>query len=99
MEIVGLSLPGDYYKDKKVLITGHTGFKGSWLCLWLNQLGANISGISLEEPVSNPNMFSSLQIKKSVDDHRIDITHPDACSEIIKRQNQKLFFTWQHNQL
>ena len=36
----------NFWKNKKVLITGHTGFKGSWLTLWLHQLGANILGIS-----------------------------------------------------
>ena len=37
----------DHYKDKKVLITGHTGFKGSWLTLWLHKLGAKIAGYSI----------------------------------------------------
>ena len=37
------------FKDKNVLITGHTGFKGSWLCLWLKSLGANVRGVSNEE--------------------------------------------------
>ena len=37
-----------FWKGKKVLITGHTGFKGSWLCMYLNYLGADISGYSLE---------------------------------------------------
>ena len=36
------------YKNKKVFITGHTGFKGSWLSLWLKKLGANVCGYSLE---------------------------------------------------
>jgi len=90
MESLGINI--NFWKGKRVLVTGHAGFKGSWLCLWLNQLGANISGISLEEPVSNPNMFSSLQIKKSLDDHRIDITHPDACFKIIKATKPEIIF-------
>ena len=40
------------YKDKKVLVTGHTGFKGSWLCFWLHNLGAKVIGVSLD-PLSN----------------------------------------------
>ena len=40
----------DSFRGKKVLITGHTGFKGSWLTAWLNQLGANVVGVSLDIP-------------------------------------------------
>src|SRR5208283_3356263 len=50
---------GDVYTGKKVLITGHTGFKGSWLAMWLQELGANIVGYSLNPP-SNPNHFDLL---------------------------------------
>ncbi|MCP4133190.1 MAG: CDP-glucose 4,6-dehydratase [bacterium] len=45
------------YKNRKVLVTGHTGFKGSWLALWLKQVGADVLGYSLE-PNTNPNHFS-----------------------------------------
>ena len=44
------------YKEKTVLITGHTGFKGGWLSLWLNALGANVLGISLD-PYSENSFF------------------------------------------
>jgi CDP-glucose 4,6-dehydratase len=37
----------NFYKDKKVLVTGHTGFKGSWLSIWLNMLGAKVTGFCL----------------------------------------------------
>lgn len=49
------------YKDKTVLVTGHTGFKGSWLCLWLKSMGANVIGYSLEAPTT-PNHISLLNI-------------------------------------
>ena len=49
------------YKGKKVLITGHTGFKGSWLALWLKQLGAEVLGYSLKPP-TNPNHFELLDL-------------------------------------
>lgn len=49
------------YQGKKVLITGHTGFKGSWLTLWLRHLGADVLGYSLE-PNTNPSMFEELEI-------------------------------------
>jgi CDP-glucose 4,6-dehydratase len=48
-----------FYKGKTVLITGSTGFKGSWLSLWLHSLGANVIGYSLS-PSTEPNLFSVL---------------------------------------
>lgn len=48
-----------FFNGKKVLITGHTGFKGSWLALWLQQLGAQVTGIALP-PATTPNIFSLL---------------------------------------
>ena len=52
---------GDIYRNKKVLVTGHTGFKGSWLVLWLSQLGADVIGYALEPP-SNPSHFALLHL-------------------------------------
>ena len=51
------------YKNKKVLITGHTGFKGSWLTLWLQKLGAKIAGYSIDIP-TNPSLFESLRFAR-----------------------------------
>ncbi len=42
-----VKINNNFWKNKKVFITGHTGFKGAWLCLWLKFLGANILGYSL----------------------------------------------------
>jgi len=71
-------LPFDgFYRDKKVLLTGHTGFKGSWLCEWLLLLGAQVSGYSLEPP-TNPALFDQLGLQKRID-HRIgDVRDADA---------------------
>ena len=52
---------GGIYKDKTVLITGHTGFKGSWLTYWLKQMGAKVVGYSLEAP-TEPNHISLLNL-------------------------------------
>ncbi len=56
------NLFGGIYKNKTVLVTGHTGFKGSWLSFWLKQLGANVVGYSLEPP-TKPNHFELLNLK------------------------------------
>jgi CDP-glucose 4,6-dehydratase len=74
-----------FWLGKNVLVTGHTGFKGSWLCLWLTKLGANVSGLSLVDPVSNPNLFSELIIDKLIKDHRGDIVNPLLCQSIIEK--------------
>ena len=52
------------YKNKKVLVTGHTGFKGSWLTTWLLKLGADVTGFSLDIP-TNPSHFEHLKFKKN----------------------------------
>ncbi len=55
----------DIYKNKRVFITGHTGFKGSWLSIWLSSLGAEVCGYSLESD-TNPSMFKELEIHKKL---------------------------------
>ena len=52
------------YKNKKVLITGHTGFKGTWLSIWLKLLGANLYGIS-REVLTNPSFYEVSSLKKN----------------------------------
>ena len=58
-----------FFLGKKILITGHTGFKGTWLALWLKQLGANVSGISIDIP-SSPSHFETANLLNQIDDHR-----------------------------
>ena len=54
-----------FWKDKKVLITGHTGFKGSWLSVILLNLGSEVFGLSLE-PYNKPNLFNDLNLTKEI---------------------------------
>ncbi len=72
----------DQFKDSKVLITGHTGFKGSWLSAWLNSIGADIYGISISE-VSKPSHFSVLKLEKNICHRLLDIRDFDALNEAI----------------
>lgn len=62
----------DFWKNKNVLLTGHTGFKGSWLSIWLNSLGANVFGIALE-PTSIPSLFDIAKISSLVSHNFGDI--------------------------
>ena len=57
----------EIYKNKSVLVTGHTGFKGSWLALWLESLGAHVTGVSLTVPTS-PSHYEEAGIKNRLDD-------------------------------
>ena len=75
----------DFWRDKRVFVTGHTGFKGSWLCLWLNRMGANVAGLSLPEPVSKPNLFDLLGLEKQVNDIRGNIINFDICHQSINK--------------
>jgi len=50
----------EIYKNKNILVTGHSGFKGSWLCAWLTSLGANVRGISLEPSTTQPSLYTLL---------------------------------------
>ncbi len=70
------------YKNKKVLITGHTGFKGSWLSLWLSLIGAKIYGISKDIP-TEPSHFSFLNLKIEAD-IRLDISKSNDLIDIIQ---------------
>ncbi|MDB4683949.1 CDP-glucose 4,6-dehydratase [bacterium] len=70
------------YKDKKVLITGHTGFKGSWLSLWLTQLGAKVLGLSNGIP-TEPSNFIASSIGNIIEDRRIDVRNLDAMRSAI----------------
>ncbi len=63
--------PG-FWKDRRVLVTGHTGFKGGWLCLWLQKLGASVTGYALDPPTS-PSLFSAACIAEGVSSVIADI--------------------------
>jgi len=79
------------YKNKKVLITGHTGFKGSWLTTWLLNLGAEIIGISKDIPTT-PAMFKVLELEEKIQHHLIDIRDFDALNKIIKQEKPDFIF-------
>ena len=68
-----MNLFQDIYKGKRVLVTGHTGFKGSWLTLWLTELGADVIGYSLA-PAAEPNLFEVLRLEKQITHIIGDIT-------------------------
>lgn len=86
---MGLNLFGGVYAGRRVLVTGHTGFKGSWLALWLRALGARVSGLALD-PDTQPSHWSLLGLR-DVADNRVDLRDARAvhaalnayCPEIV----------------
>ena len=103
------------FKNKKIIITGHTGFKGSWLSLWLYLRGAKVLGISDKIP-TNPSHFKLLNLQKKIISKRIDINNfnklkkifrefkPDyvfhlAAQSIVKKSYSNPSITWKTNLL
>jgi CDP-glucose 4,6-dehydratase len=90
--VEGVGLMRDFWVGRRVLLTGHTGFKGSWLGLWLMKLGARVTGVSLK-PEGTPNLFSELDLEHLIDLHYIsDICKHQRLPEIVKECQPDVVF-------
>lgn len=81
----------DFWRGKRVLLTGHTGFKGSWLALWLHTLGAQVTGVSLP-PATAPNLFDLARIEEIADSHFCDIRDAAALAALIAKARPEIVF-------
>ncbi|MBI5048523.1 MAG: CDP-glucose 4,6-dehydratase [Deltaproteobacteria bacterium] len=79
------------YQNRTVLITGHTGFKGAWLSLWLHHLGANVIGYSLKPP-TNPNLFELCNLKDKLIHIQGDVRDFGHLKDIIKEYKPEIIF-------
>ncbi len=79
------------FRNKTVLITGHTGFMGSWLSLWLKYLGANVIGLSLEPP-TKPSFFEILKLESNITSITGDIRNKDIVSEVFEKYKPEIVF-------
>jgi len=82
---------GNRYEGKKVLITGHTGFKGTWLTSWLLKLGANIVGVSKDIPTS-PSMFEDLNLIQNINSYECDVRDLNNFSRIVAKEKPDVIF-------
>ena len=73
-----------FYQGKRVLVTGHTGFKGGWLSLWLKNLGAKVYGVSLPPP-TNPNFHEVIKAQAFSGEFECDIRRLDALEAAVKK--------------
>lgn len=80
-----------FWKNKTVLVTGHTGFKGSWLSIWLQSLGAKVIGVSLDPP-TNPSLYQRANVAEGITSLRADIRHPDKIANIVTNHKPDILF-------
>jgi len=89
LEVVGPSR--QFWRGKRVLVTGDSGFKGSWLTLWLNELGAEIHGVSLP-PDQQPNLYSLAKVGKISKTHFVDIRQAGKVRRVIGKIKPQIIF-------
>ena len=80
-----------FWSGKKILVTGHTGFKGSWLCLWLQRLGAEVVGYALEPPTTT-NLFQLAQVENNMISIIDDIRDREKLINVIKTHKPEVVF-------
>jgi CDP-glucose 4,6-dehydratase len=80
-----------FFRNKRVFLTGHTGFKGGWLALWLQRLGADVCGYSLA-PSTEPNLFSSAQVAQGIRSVIGDIRDFEKLEATIREHNPEIVF-------
>ncbi|PMG94759.1 CDP-glucose 4,6-dehydratase [Vibrio breoganii] len=81
----------DFWKGKKVFVTGHTGFKGGWLCLWLQEMGALVKGYSLPAP-TNPSLFEEAKVWEGMSTEEGDIRDFTHLRQVMSEFEPEIVF-------
>jgi len=84
-----MTLFGDRYRGRRVLLTGHTGFKGSWLAMWLTELGAEVVGVALA-PDTMPNHWDLLGL--GIAEHRLDVRDCQSLMDVVAATQPEIVF-------
>lgn len=80
-----------FWSGRRVLVTGHTGFKGAWLCHWLHELGAQISAVSLP-PDTDPSLYTILGLRRLIHERLFDINDRAALAALLAEQKPEIVF-------
>jgi len=91
VEGLALNAAAKFWRGKRILLTGHSGFKGSWLTLWLHRLGAKVTGVSLP-PMTTPNLFVDAKIDEVCESHFCDIRDNIALEELVSAARPEIVF-------
>jgi len=91
MEKLEMTERANFWRGKRVLLTGHTGFKGGWLAIWLQRLGADITGIALA-PSTSPNLYELAKVQRGLSNHLCDIRDAGKLTQIIKNARPEVVF-------
>jgi CDP-glucose 4,6-dehydratase len=88
----GLVISSAAWRGRSVLVTGHTGFKGGWLAIWLNQLGAEVHGLALDPP-GDPNLFEAASVAEALtSDSRVDLADLDSVERVVEHARPSVVF-------
>ncbi len=80
---------GTFWQGKSVFVTGHTGFKGAWLCFWLNRMGAKVTGFSDRIP-TQPSAFTAMNLAESITDIRGDVRDLEALKQALNQTSPEI---------
>ena len=80
-----------FWRGKRVLVTGHTGFKGGWLTLWLHRMEAQVTGIGLP-PNTSPNLYTVAKVAESCQSHFCDIRDREALAALVQKIQPEIVF-------
>jgi CDP-glucose 4,6-dehydratase len=90
--VVSMTSFADFYRNKRVLVTGHTGFKGTWLCLWLSELGAEVHGYSAP-PSTTPSLFEEVHANTTLASHQLgDIRDSTFLTRVVRIVRPEIVF-------
>src|SRR3984885_14836292 len=90
-DLAGTTSLSSFWRGRRVFLTGHTGFKGGWLALWLAHLGANVRGYALD-PATGPSLFDTARVFSVIEDIRGDLRDYDALDRAVREFQPEVVF-------